>query len=169
MIDPTAFIASQAVVLGDVDLGPESSVWYNAVIRGDTERIRIGPGTNIQDFTMVHADPGIPCLIGARVTVGHRVILHGCIVEDDCLIGMGAILLNRSRIGAGSIVGAGALVLERTEIPPGSLVLGSPAKVVKPIGEGVHARIDKAWRHYVAMARRHRDGEFPRLSVPAAT
>jgi carbonic anhydrase/acetyltransferase-like protein (isoleucine patch superfamily) len=116
---------------------------------------------------MVHADPGIPCLIGARVTVGHRVILHGCVVEDDCLIGMGAILLNRVRIGAGSVVGAGALVLERTEIPPGSLVLGSPAKVVKPIGEGVRARIDKSWRNYVEMARRHRAGEFPRLSAPS--
>ena len=166
MIDKAAFIAPQAIVLGDVQLGPDSSVWYNSVIRGDTERIRIGEGTNIQDFTMVHADPGIPCLIGARVTVGHRVILHGCVVEDDCLIGMGAILLNRVKIGAGSIVGAGSLVLERTEIPPGSLVLGSPAKVVKPIGDGVRARIDRAWRHYVEMARRHRAGEFPRLVAP---
>jgi carbonic anhydrase/acetyltransferase-like protein (isoleucine patch superfamily) len=168
MIHPSVFIAPQAVVMGDVHLGADSSVWYHTVIRGDTERIRIGERTNLQDFTMVHADPGIPCLIGSRVTVGHRVILHGCTVEDDCLIGMGAILLNRARIGAGSIVGAGALVLERTEIPPGSLVLGSPARVVKSIGEGVKARIDKAWRHYVEMARRHRAGEFPPLLVASS-
>jgi carbonic anhydrase/acetyltransferase-like protein (isoleucine patch superfamily) len=161
MIDPSVFIAPHAVVLGDVYIGRDSSVWYHTVIRGDTERIRIGEGTNLQDFTMVHADPGIPCLIGSRVTVGHRAILHGCVVEDDCLIGMGAILLNHVKVGAGSIVGAGALLLERTEIPPGSLVLGSPGKVVKPIGEGVKARIDGAWRRYVEMARRHRSGEFP--------
>src|SRR5262249_1384925 len=89
MIDPTVFIAPHAVVLGDVQIGRDSSVWYHTVIRGDTERIRIGEGSNLQDFTMVHADPGIPCLVGSRVTVGHRAILHGCVVEDDCLIGMG--------------------------------------------------------------------------------
>ena len=103
------------------------------MIRGDTERIEIGAGTNLQDLTMVHADPGVPCLIGNRVTVGHRVILHGCIVEDECLIGMGAILLNRVKVGTGSVIGAGALVLEGTEIPPGSLVVGSPAKIIRPV------------------------------------
>jgi carbonic anhydrase/acetyltransferase-like protein (isoleucine patch superfamily) len=161
MIDPTAFIAPYAVVLGDVHLGPDSSVWYHTVIRGDTERIRIGEGTNLQDFTMVHADPGVPCLIDSRVTVGHRVILHGCIVEDDCLIGMGAILLNRVKVGSGSVVGAGALLLEGMEIPPGSLVVGSPAKVLRPVDESTRARIDRTWRHYVELARRHGSGEFP--------
>src|SRR5262245_21781071 len=128
MIDPSVFLASGSIVLGDVQIGPDSSVWYQTVIRGDAERIRIGTATNIQDLSMVHADPGVPCLVGSRVTVGHRVILHGCVVEDDCLIGMGAIVLNRVKVGTGSIIGAGALVLEGTEIPPGSLAVGAPAK-----------------------------------------
>ncbi|MHC5543582.1 gamma carbonic anhydrase family protein, partial [Singulisphaera rosea] len=101
MVDPTAFIARGAIVLGDVELGKGSSVWYNSVIRGDTERVAIGDETNIQDLSMVHADPGFPCLIGPRVSVGHRVILHGCVVEEECLIGMGAILLNGVRVGRG--------------------------------------------------------------------
>ena len=104
MIDPTVFIARGAIVLGDVHIGQRASIWYNSVIRGDTERISIGEETNIQDLTS-DADPGIPCLVGSRVTVGHRVILHGCIVEDECLIGMGAVLLNKVRIGRGSVVG----------------------------------------------------------------
>ena len=120
------------MVLGDVHFGADSSVWYYTVIRGDTEQIRIGESTNLQDFTMVHADPGVPCLIGNRVTVGHRVILHGCIVEDECLIGMGAILLNGVKVGTGSLVGAGALLREGMEVPPGSLVVGSPARVDPP-------------------------------------
>lgn len=160
-IDSNCFIAVGAVVLGDVEIGPDSSVWYQTVIRGDTERIRIGAGTNLQDLTMVHADPGIPCMIGSRVTVGHRAILHGCVVEDDCLIGMGAILLNGSKVGSGSIVGAGALVREGMEIPPGSLVVGAPAKVIRPIDDAGRALIDRGWRHYVENARRHRAGTFP--------
>jgi carbonic anhydrase/acetyltransferase-like protein (isoleucine patch superfamily) len=161
MIDPTAFIAQGAIVLGDVHLGRDSSVWFNAVIRGDTAPIVIGEETNIQDLSMLHADPGLPCLVGNRVTVGHRVILHGCTVEDDCLIGMGAILLNKVRVGRGSVIGAGALLLEGTEVPPGSLVVGFPAKVVRPLDEGTQARIGHAWRHYVAQASRHRAGDFP--------
>ncbi len=169
LIDPAAFIAPGAVVLGDVQIGADSSVWYSTVIRGDTERIGIGEATNLQDFTMVHADPGIPCLIGNRVTVGHRVILHGCIVEDECLIGMGAILLNRVKVGTGSVVGAGALLLEGMEIPPGSLVVGSPAKVVRQVDEKARTRIDRIWRHYVEQARRHRAGEFAILPPSTAT
>ena len=161
MIDPTAFIAHGAIVLGDVHIGRDSSVWYNSVIRGDTDRITIGDETNIQDLSMIHADPGIPCLVGHRVTVGHRVILHGCTIEDDCLIGMGAILLNGARIGRGSVIGAGALVLEGTEIPPGSLVLGFPAKVVRPLDDSTSARIEHAWKHYVEKARSHRAGNYP--------
>jgi carbonic anhydrase/acetyltransferase-like protein (isoleucine patch superfamily) len=160
MIEHAAFIAPGAMVLGDVELRPDSSVWYQAVIRGDTERIRIGEGTNLQDFTMVHADPGVPCLVGSRVTVGHRVILHGCIVEDDCLIGMGAILLNRVKVGSGSVIGAGALLLEGMEVPPGSLVVGTPARIIRAVDESARARIDRSWRHYVELARRHRAGEF---------
>ena len=166
-IHPDVFIAPGAIVLGDVHLGAGSSVWYYTVIRGDTERIRIGENTNLQDFTMVHADPGVPCLIGNRVTVGHRVILHGCVVEDECLIGMGAILLNGVKVGAGSLIGAGALLREGMEVPPGSLVVGSPAKAIRPVDEAARARIDHIWRHYVEQARRHRAGEFPAAASSA--
>jgi carbonic anhydrase/acetyltransferase-like protein (isoleucine patch superfamily) len=161
MIDQTAFIARGSIVLGDVHLGKESSVWYNTVIRGDTDRIEIGEATNVQDLSMVHADPGVPCLVGNRVTVGHRVILHGCNIEDDCLIGMGAILLNKVTVGRGSVIGAGALLLEGMEVPPGSLVVGAPGRIVRPVDEALRKRIDLSWRHYVAMARRHQLGEFP--------
>jgi carbonic anhydrase/acetyltransferase-like protein (isoleucine patch superfamily) len=167
MIEQSVYIAQGAIVLGDVHIARDSSVWYNAVIRGDTERISIGESTNIQDLSMVHADPGMPCIIGSRVTVGHRVILHGCVVEDDCLIGMGAILLNRVQVGRGSVIGAGALLTERMEVPPGSLVLGVPGKVVRPVDEAMAARIDRSWRHYVAQARLHRQGQFAPHPVTA--
>ncbi len=161
MIDPTVFIAPGAIVLGDIHIGPSASIWYNSVIRGDTERISIGQETNIQDLTMVHADPGVPCLVGSRVTVGHRVILHGCIIDDECLIGMGAVLLNRVRLGRGSVVGAGAVLLEGTEIEPGSLVVGVPGRVVRKVDEASQRRIEHAWRHYIAQAQQHRAGAFP--------
>jgi carbonic anhydrase/acetyltransferase-like protein (isoleucine patch superfamily) len=161
MIDPTAFIAHGAIVLGDVQIGRGSSIWYNSVLRGDTDRITIGAETNIQDLSMIHADPGVPCVVGNRVTVGHRVILHGCFVDDDSLIGMGAVLLNGVRIGSGSVIGAGALVLENTEVPPGSLVLGFPAKVVRQVDESMRARIAHGWRHYVEKAQRHKAGDYP--------
>jgi carbonic anhydrase/acetyltransferase-like protein (isoleucine patch superfamily) len=161
MIDPTAFIARGAIVLGDVRLGVDVSLWYNAVVRGDTERIEIGDQTNIQDLSMVHADPGFCCLVGRRVTVGHRVILHGCVVEDDCMIGMGAILLNGVRVGSGSVVGAGAVLVEGMEVPPRSLVLGVPGRVVRQVDDAMRDRIEHAWRHYVAEAGRHRAGDFP--------
>lgn len=123
MIDPTAYIAQGAVVVGDVSLGRESSIWYNTVVRGDMAPVRIGDQTNIQDLSMVHVDEGVPCIIGHRASVGHRVILHGCTVEDECLIGMGAILLNGVHLGTGSVVGAGAVLPEGRKIPPASLVL----------------------------------------------
>lgn len=161
MIHPTAFIARGAILLGDVHLGAGSSVWYNAVLRGDADRIAIGERTNIQDLTMIHADPGAPCTVGNRVTVGHRVILHGCTVEDDCLIGMGAILLNRVCVGRGSIIGAGAVLLEGLVVPPGSLVVGLPAKVVRAVAPAASEHIEHGWRHYVDQARRHREGVYP--------
>jgi carbonic anhydrase/acetyltransferase-like protein (isoleucine patch superfamily) len=163
MIDPTVYIAPGAIVLGDVQLGKDVSVWYNSVLRGDTARISIGEATNVQDLSMIHADPGLPCSVGSRVTVGHRVILHGCLIEDDCLIGMGAILLNRVRVGSGSVIGAGAVVLEGTEVPPGSLVVGCPGKVVRHVDEKMQQMIEHAWRHYVDQAQRHRSGAFPLL------
>ena len=167
MIDATAFLARGAIVLGEVRLGRDASVWYNSVVRGDTERIAIGDETNIQDLSMVHADPGVPCLVGCRVTVGHRVILHGCLVEDECLIGMGAILLNGARVGSGSVIGAGAVLAEGMEVPPGSLVLGVPGRVVRAVDEATRGRIDRSWRHYVAEARLHRAGRFP-IQPPTA-
>jgi carbonic anhydrase/acetyltransferase-like protein (isoleucine patch superfamily) len=161
MIDPTAFIAPGVVVLGDVHLGRRASLWYGTVVRGDVERIAIGDDTNIQDLSMVHADAGVPCLIGNRVSVGHRVILHGCVVEDDCLVGMGAILLNGVKVGAGSVIGAGAVLTEGTVVPPRSLVLGLPGRVIREVSDAIRERIDLTWRHYVDAAQRHRAGEFP--------
>jgi carbonic anhydrase/acetyltransferase-like protein (isoleucine patch superfamily) len=161
VIDPSVFIAQGAVVLGDVSIGTESSVWYNAVLRGDTAPIRIGNRSNVQDLTMIHADEGVPCTIGNRVGVGHRAILHGCTVEDDTLVGMGAILLNHVVVGAGSVVGAGAVLPEGMEVAPGSLVVGVPARVIRPVDEVLRARIAANSAHYVEQARRHRGGAFP--------
>ena len=129
LLDPTVFVAEGARLIGDVTIGAESSVWFNAVLRGDREAIRIGRQTNVQDLCMLHADPGIPCTLGDRVSVGHAAIVHGATVEDDVLIGMRAVVMNRARIGAGSIIGVGAVVTEDTEIPPGSVVIGVPGKV----------------------------------------
>ncbi len=163
-IHPTAFVAPGAVVLGDVTLGAESSVWYGAILRGDMAPIRIGSQTNLQDGTIVHVDEDVPCQVGDRVGVGHRVILHGCTIEDDCLIGMGSILLNRSRVGRGSVIAAGALLPEGMEVPPGSLVMGVPGRVVRPVDPVLARRIEATWKHYVANARRHRAGEWGRAS-----
>ena len=160
-VHPTAFIAAGAVVLGDVTLGEESSVWYGAVVRGDMAPITIGARTNLQDGTIVHVDEGVPCTVGQRVGVGHRVILHGCTVEDDCLIGMGAILLNNVRIGKGSVVAAGAVIPEGMQVPPGSLVMGVPGRIVRPVDAALTERIAFTWAHYVEQARAHRSGRFP--------
>lgn len=151
-IAPGVWIAPGAVVLGDVTIGEASSVWFNAVVRGDTEQIVIGRQTNVQDLCMLHADPGQPCQLGDRVTLGHGAIVHGAIVEDDCLIGMRAVVMNGARIGAGSIVGVGAVVTEGTLIPPRSLVLGLPGKVVRPTDERDLERIRHAAEHYAAAA-----------------
>lgn len=132
-IHPEARIAANATIVGDVCIGRAASVWYGAVLRGDECSICLGDGSNIQDNCVLHSDPGFPAVIGQDVTVGHGAILHGCTVEDGCLIGMGAILLNGCVIGAGSLIAAGALVTQNTVIPPGSLVMGSPAKAVRPL------------------------------------
>jgi carbonic anhydrase/acetyltransferase-like protein (isoleucine patch superfamily) len=162
VIHASAVIAPGAVVLGDVSLGKHSSVWYNSVIRGDMAPIAIGDETNIQDLSMVHVDEGVPCTIGKRVGVGHRVILHGCTVEDECLIGMGAILLNNVIVGKGSVIGAGAVIPEGMRVPPGFLVMGVPGRVVREVDEELAARISGTWTHYVEQARRHQAGKFPR-------
>lgn len=160
-IDPDAYVAPGAWVMGDVTLGPRASVWYGAVLRGDMDRIVVGEDTNLQDGTIVHVDEGRPALIGARVGVGHRAIVHGCTVEDDCLIGMGSVLLNGVVVCAGSVVAAGAVVREGMVVPPGSLVAGVPGKVVREVDDGLRDRIRATWRHYVELARRHRAGAFP--------
>lgn len=132
-IHPSVFIAAGAVIVGDVTLAQEVSVWFNAVLRGDTEALTVGAGSNIQDGCIFHADPGYPITIGQNCTIGHRAIVHGAQVGDNCVIGMGAILLNGALVGDDSIVGAGALVTQGKIFPPRSLILGSPAKTVREL------------------------------------
>jgi carbonic anhydrase/acetyltransferase-like protein (isoleucine patch superfamily) len=153
-IGPGAYIDHAAVVIGRVVLGADASVWPGAVLRGDSDVIRVGDATNIQDGAVIHVDAGVPCRVGARVTVGHRAVLHGCAIDDDVLIGMGAIVMNHATIGGGSIVGAGALVTEGTRIPPGSLVIGAPGRVVRPTSAAERDGIAASASHYVGMAAR---------------
>jgi carbonic anhydrase/acetyltransferase-like protein (isoleucine patch superfamily) len=160
-IHPTAFIASTAAVMGDVTLAEEVSVWYGAVLRGDMAPIVIGSQSNIQDGTIVHVDAGVSCTVGRRVGVGHRVILHGCTVGDDCLIAMGSVLLNGVTIGAGSVVAAGAVVPEGMQVPAGSLVMGIPGRIVRSVDPALSSRAAATWRHYVKEARAHREGRYP--------
>jgi carbonic anhydrase/acetyltransferase-like protein (isoleucine patch superfamily) len=160
-IHPTVFIAPTASVMGDVTLGEEASVWYGAVLRGDMAPIVIGAQSNIQDGTIVHVDDGVPCVVGQRVGVGHRVILHGCTVGDDCLIAMGSVLLNGVTIGSGSVVAAGAVVPEGMQVPPRSLVMGLPGRIVRQVDSGLAERVAATWSHYVEEARAHRAGRYP--------
>ena len=155
-IDPTAYVAAQAVVIGDVRLAARSSVWPTAVLRGDINYIEIGEGSNIQDGAIVHLADDIPVIVGKMVTVGHRAILHACIVEDECLIGMGATILDGAVIGKGSIIGAHALVTKGTRIPPGSLVMGMPAKVVRPLQPEEIVGIRTWADHYIELGPLHK-------------
>ena len=156
-IHPTAFVAPSANLIGDVTLGEESSVWYQAVLRGDINRIVIGPRSNVQDGALVHLADDYGTVVGELVTVGHKAILHACTIDDEVLVGMGAIVLDGAVIGARSIIGAGALVTGGKEIPPGSLVLGSPAKVVRALSLEEQAGI-KVWAEkYVALSRAYRE------------
>lgn len=147
------YIALGAVVVGDVILGNRSSVWYNAVLRGDINRIEVGVDSNIQDNAVLHLADDYPCIVGNRVTIGHGAIVHACTVEDECLIGMGARILDGAVIGRNSIVGANALVPQGTVIPPRSLVLGSPAKVVRPLTEEEVAKLPAMAEKYVKNAQ----------------
>ena len=160
-IDERAYIHPAAVVCGDVTLGAHASVWPTAVVRGDSAPIASGAGTNVQDASVIHVDAGVPCTIGARVAIGHRAIVHGATVEDDCLIAMGAILLNRVHVGSGSIIGAGALCPEGMIVPPNSLVLGLPGRVVRETTPAERERIARTVESYLAMQERHRRGDFP--------
>jgi carbonic anhydrase/acetyltransferase-like protein (isoleucine patch superfamily) len=160
-IHPTAFIAPGAAIMGDVTIGADASVWYGAVLRGDMAPIVIGAETNLQDGTIVHVDDDAPCIVGRRVGVGHRVILHGCTVEDECLIGMGSVLLNGVRIGTGSVVAAGAVIPEGMQVPPRSVVMGVPGRIVRTVDASLTQRIAETWTHYIEQARAHREGRFP--------
>ena len=157
VIHPSAFVHAAAHVIGDVTLAARVSVWPTAVLRGDNDAIVIGEDSNVQDGTIVHVDPGVPCTIGRRVAIGHRAIVHGATVGDDCLIGMGAILLNRVVVGSGSIVGAGAVCREGMEIPPNSLVVGVPAKVIRETTDAERARIAHTVAAYLELQTVHRE------------
>ena len=155
---PGAWVADSAEVIGRVELGVGASVWFGAVLRGDNERLQIGAGSNVQDGSVVHSDHGYPVNVGANVTIGHRVTLHGCSIGDGSLIGMGAVLLNGARIGRNCLVGAGALVTEGKQFPDGSLIVGVPAKAVRPLTPEQINGLQRNARHYVENAVRYRTG-----------
>ena len=158
------FIAPGAVVVGDVEIGEGSSVWFNAVIRGDVAPIRIGAGTNIQDGAVLHVDRNAPCVLGDRITVGHAAIVHGTTIEDEVTVGMGAIVLSRSRVGRGALIAAGAVVPEDAVIAAGMLVAGVPAKEKRPLGEELEARLTRGTDSYIENGRRYRH-ELRALSI----
>jgi carbonic anhydrase/acetyltransferase-like protein (isoleucine patch superfamily) len=153
----SVFIAPTASVIGRATLAENSSAFYGVSVRADTAAITVGAGTNLQDNVVLHADPGFPCSVGARVSVGHSAVVHGCTVEDDCLVGMSATVLNGAVIGAGSLVAAGAVVLEGTIVPPRSLVAGVPAKVRRELSEEEFAGVQRNASHYQELARAHRE------------
>lgn len=158
-IHDTVFIAPNAIVIGDVHIGAESSVWFNVTIRGDVFYIRIGARTNIQDGTVIHVTKETHAtVIEDEVSVGHNATIHGCYIERGCLIGMGAIVMDAARIGHHSLVAAGALVTPRTIVPPRSLVLGNPARVKRPLTDAEVAELDRYWRNYVEYSRNYRSG-----------
>ena len=153
-----AWVADSAQVIGNVVLGENASVWFGVVLRGDTDKLTIGRNTNIQDLSMLHADAGVPLTIGDNVTIGHQVMLHGCTVGDNTLIGIQAVVLNNARIGRNSIVGAGSVVTEGKEFPDNSLILGSPAKVVRTLDDAAAAKLRQSAEHYVENGRRFAKG-----------
>lgn len=154
----TAWVADSAQVMGNVVLGEDVSVWFGTVVRGDTDSITIGAGSNIQDACVLHADLGQPLVVGERVTVGHQVMLHGCTIGDESLIGIGAVVLNGAKIGKNCLVGAGALVTEGKEFPDGSMIIGSPAKVVRQLTPEQIEGLRKSAQHYIENAQRFRAG-----------
>ncbi|KQP22596.1 gamma carbonic anhydrase family protein [Pseudorhodoferax sp. Leaf267] len=157
-VAPTAWVADNAQVIGGVSLAADSSVWFGVVARGDSAAISIGEGSNIQDNSVLHADDGVPLTIGKHVTVGHQVMLHGCTIGDETLIGIGAVVLNNAKIGRNCLVGAGALVTEGKEFPDGSMIIGSPAKAVRQLSPEQIEGLRRSAQHYIANARRFRAG-----------
>jgi carbonic anhydrase/acetyltransferase-like protein (isoleucine patch superfamily) len=157
-IAPSAWVADSAQVMGDVTLGEGVSVWFGAVVRGDSDRIEVGAGSNIQDGSVLHADDGLPLVVGERVTVGHLVMLHGCTIGDESLIGIGATVLNGARIGRHCLVAAGSLVTEGKQFPDGSMIMGSPAKVVRQLTPEQIEGMRKSAQHYMDNAQWYRKG-----------
>ena len=157
-IHDSAWVADSAAVMGNVTLSEDSSVWFGVVIRGDTETITVGKGTNIQDNSVLHADHGMPLVIGENVTVGLQVMLHGCTIGDGSLIGIQAVVLNGAKIGKHCLVGAGALVTEGKEFPDGCMILGSPAKAVRQLTEAQIEGLKMSAQHYIDNARRYKTG-----------
>ena len=155
-IDPAAFVEQSAQVIGEVTLGPESSIWFNTVVRGDVNLVRVGARTNVQDLCCLHVTHEHSLTVGDRVTVGHGVTLHGCVVGDDCLVGIGAIVLDGATIGAGCLIAAGSLVTPGTQVPAGSLVMGSPARVKRPVSAEERALIEASAKSYVRYAQQYR-------------
>lgn len=149
------YVAPGARVIGNVTLGKDASVWFNAVVRGDASTVTVGEGTNIQDLTLVHCDAGFPAAIGRNVTVGHSCVIHGCTIGDDCLIGMGTTILNGAKLGDNCLVGAGSLITEGKEFPAGSVIMGRPAKVVREVGENELEKIRHGAKHYQDNARQY--------------
>jgi carbonic anhydrase/acetyltransferase-like protein (isoleucine patch superfamily) len=154
----SAWVAENAQVMGSVTLAEDSSVWFGVTIRGDTETITVGEGSNVQDGSVLHADVGFPLTIGRHVTVGHQVMLHGCTIGDESLIGIGAVVLNGAKIGKHCLVGAGALVTEGKEFPDGSMIIGSPARAIKTLTPEQIAGLRRSAEHYIENARRYRQG-----------
>lgn len=155
-IDASAWIADSAQVMGDVVIGPEASVWFGCVLRGDTETMTVGAGSNIQDGTVMHADLGMPLTVGSHVTVGHKVMLHGCTIGDGSLIGIGAVVLNGARIGRNCLVGAGSLVTEGKEFADGSMIMGTPARAVRQLTPEQIEGLRRSAQGYIDNARRFR-------------
>jgi len=153
---PSVFVAENAAVIGDVEIGEDSSIWFGSVVRGDVNYIRIGARTNIQDNSVIHVSGGThPTVLGDEITVGHRVLLHGCTVENRCLIGMGAILMDGVHVGEECLVGAGSLLTPGTIVPPRSLVIGSPARVKRELTHEEIAFLDRSWRNYTELKLRY--------------
>ncbi len=157
LIAEEVFIAGSATVRGSVTIGERSSIWFGAVVRGDTEVVEIGCRTNVQDLAVLHADPGYPCQLGDDVTVGHSAVVHGAVVESGALIGIRAVVLNGAKIGAGAIVGAGAVVTEGMEVPAGHLAVGVPAKVIRELTSEDSERLTRTAGHYVLAAQAYRE------------
>ena len=156
-IDSNSWVAPNSVIIGRVELKKNSNIWFNTTLRGDLEPIIIGENSNIQDGSVIHTDPGCPSTIGKNVTVGHLVMLHGCIIEDDCLIGIGSTILNKAKIGKNSIIGANALITENKVIPERSLVIGSPGKVIRQVTDEEIKHIKENAEHYVKNYKKYKN------------